>query len=294
MAGLSLNDAWNEAVAFARGNMQMVAIWAAVGVVVPTVAQLLIVGGTAEQQAMLTQMMSGSDPTAMMAALGGGLALLTIFSQLVTTASYFGAWRMGLAQTDVPAAQAGAYALGAAVTSLILLALIFFFALLVLFIPLGLIGGLGAMRGGNVGAGGMLAAVGVAVIAMLLIFPLMLWLAARLSVMGPAMASAGSINPLYGVTQSWQLTKASQWTILGYFVLLVIALIVVSMVIGIVVAAGMMIGGAFGPGEAGVGTTLFATLVGAALGIPLAMAYIAIPAGLFRALSPDNKVDIFA
>ncbi len=294
MASFSLNEAWNEGVAFVRNNMREVAIWAAIGVLVPSVISLAMLGGIAEQQAMMEQMLSAGDPTAVLAALGGGAIFLSFLSQIVSTASYFGAWRMGLAREPVAAPQAGIYAVGAAITSLIVLAVLLFLVILLLFVPLGLLGAFGAMgSGGDASAGGMMAAFGFAMLALLVFFPLMLWLMARLSVMGPVMATAGSINPLYGIAQSWQLTKPAQWPILGYLVLLIIALFVVGMVVALISGAGMIVSGGLSGGEIGTGSLVFSTILGAIVGIPMAMAYIAVPAGIYRALRPDPVADVF-
>ena len=51
------------------------------------------------------------------------------------------------------------------------------------------------------------------------------------------MAAQRTVNPLTGLAQSWTLTKPSQWTIVGFFLAVVIGLIVVMLVFGMVVSA---------------------------------------------------------
>ena len=294
MASFSLSEAWNEGVAFVRNNLREVAIWAAIGVLVPIILQLVILGGAAEQQAMFEQMMAGGDPTAMAAALGGGVFLVSIVSQIISSASYFGAWRMGLSREPVAPPQAGVYALGAATTSLVLLFAIFIGLMILIGIPLGIFGALGGLgSGGNASVGGTMAAFGMALIALLLVIPLMLWLMARLSVMGPVMAAAGSVNPLYGITQSWRLTKPVQWPIFGYILLLVVAFIVIGMILALISGVGMIATGGMGA-ELGTGSLIFTAIISLIISIPYAIAAIGIPAGIYRALRPDPVSDIFS
>ncbi len=295
MMAFSLNEAWNEGVAFVRNNLRMVVIWAAIGALIPAIMSFAIMGGIAQQQAMMQQIMAGGDPSAMLAAMGGGVFLVSMISQVITTASYFGAWRMGLARDVVAAPQAGIYAFGASLLSLLFFLITGILLVLVLAIPLGLLGVLGAAAGGESGGpAGILAAVGIGLLLFLLLVPLILWLSARLSVYGPAMAAAGSINPLYGVAQSWRLTKPAQWSILGYIVLLIIAIIVVSMVIGLISGVGMLATGGLQSGGLGTGTLIFTTIVGMVVAVPMAVAYIGIPAGIYRALRPDPVSDVFS
>jgi hypothetical protein len=295
MATFSMNEAWNEGIAFIRNNLPMVTIWAAIGVLVPSVLQISILGGVSEQQAMLQQMMAAGDPSTVLAAMGGGMFLVVLVSAIASTASYFGPWRMGLAREVVHAPQAAVYALGASLLSLLFFLLLVILLAFVIAIPLGLLGFMDAAGGadGQPGIGGVLAAAGIGLLMLLVILPLSLWLTARLSVFGPAMAAAGSINPLYGVAQSWRLTRPSQWAILGYLVLLFIALIVVSMVVGLISGVGMMAFGGLADGEIGTGSLIFTTLLGAIIGIPTAIAYIGIPAGIYRALNPKPVADVF-
>jgi hypothetical protein len=295
MAAFSLNDAWNEGVAFVRNNLQTVAIWAAIGAVIPALLQLVILGGVAGQQALMQQMIAGGEAGAALTAAGGGLIVVAIISQIVTFGSYFGAWRMGLAREAVAPPQAATYALGASLLSLLLMIAVILILAIALVIPLGVLGAFGAERGSTGGGVGLLAGIGIALLLFLLIIPLFLWLSARLAVFGPVMAEAGSINPLFGFAQSWRMTRDSQWAILGYLVLLFIALIVLGLIIGLISGVGMMAtGGLSTTGQIGTGSLIFSTVLGLIFAVPLAMVYIAVPAGIYRALQPDTTSDVFS
>jgi len=145
--------------------------------------------------------------------------------------------------------------------------------------------GFGAMGlaagGGAEAAAGMMGVIGLI---LLLLLPVLLWLAARFSVSLPAMADARSANPLYGLATSWRLTSASQWAIMGYIALLIVALVVVFMVYGMIVGLVAMI----------FGSTLGPLLSSILIGVPQAVLTVAIAVGIYKALVPHDSRDVFA
>lgn len=289
MNGFSIGEAWSQGVAFLSAHFKMVLIYVAVGVLVPLILQLVLMGGTIESlvnpQALMA---SGGDPLAVFGGLGAGLIISGIVGNIVQSGSYFASWRHGFSNGTEDPAGAWTYGLLSGVMWLVATIVIAIAAAIVIGVPFGLLFG-GLMTGGADASstGGV----------MLLLVPVMLflflWLGARLCVTGPAMADARSINPLYGITTSWRLTGPSQWPIVGYLVVLVIGFLVLSMILGMVAAIGM-IGSAAAGGEMSAGVFIGTMIAGVIAGIPIALAYVAIPAGIYRTLVPNNAGEVFA
>jgi hypothetical protein len=286
--GFSIGEAWSQAVAFLSAHFKMILIYAAAGVLLPLVIQLLLIGGTLESmldpQAMIA---SGDNPFAALGAFGAGFVVAAILGQIIQSASYYASWRHGLSGGTEEPASTVTYALGAAAMWLIATIVLVIAAVLLIGLPLGLLGA-GAAAGGDASSLG-----GLFLILIPVMFFLFLWLGARLSVIGPAMADARSVNPLYGIAASWRLTGPSQWPILGYMVVLLIGFIVLAMILGMIAAIGM-IGAAGAGGELSAGMFIGTMISGIIAGIPIALAYVAIPAGIYRTLVPNNAGDVFA
>ena len=288
MNGFSIGEAWSQGVAFLSAHFKMILIYVAAGVLLPLVIQLLLIGGTMESllnpQALMA---SGGDPLATFGALGAGFFIAAILGQIIQSASYYASWRHGLSGGVEEPASTVTYALGAAVMWLLATMALGVAAALLIGIPLGLLG-FGAAAGGDASSIG-----GLMILLIPVLLFLFLWLGARLSVIGPAMADARSANPLYGIATSWRLTGPSQWPIVGYLVVLLIGFIVLSMVLGMVAAIGMIGAGAAG-GELSAGVMIGTLISGIIAGIPIALAYVAIPAGIYRTLVPNNAGEVFA
>ena len=125
------------------------------------------------------------------------------------------------------------------------------------------------------------------ILVLLLSIPL-LWLNARLSLAGPAMAASGSINPFAGLAQSWRMTAPAQWRILFY--LLAFQILGLALVVGVFVGTTALIVGSDGTGwhdRAVTGAWLITTLALVAL-------FVAVPLGLYRALRSEVDSDVFA
>lgn len=289
MGGFSIGEAWSQGVAFLSSHFKMILIYVAAGVLIPLVLQLLLVGGSMQSlfdpQAMMASG-AGGDPFAALSALGFGAMISAILGNIIQSTSYFASWRHGLTGGTEEPASAVTYGFQAAIMWLLATIVLAIAAALVIGLPLGLLFGGLAAGGADGSSMGVLSVLLVPVLLFLL-----LWLMARLSVTGPAMADARSANPLYGITTSWRLTGPSQWPILGYLVVLIIALIVLAMILGMIAGIGMI--GA-GGGDLGAGMMITMIISGIILGIPMALAYVAIPAGIYRALVPNNAGEVFA
>lgn len=274
MQGFTIGDAWSYAMDFLNRNLQMLAILVGGGAIAAGLTQLVAIGGSPQALAeQMTAAMRSGNPE-MVAQLGGGaIAVSVLLGYLVQSTTQYAGLRLGLGHGD-STADALVYGLKAS-----LLMLIFLMGVILV---VGLVVGLVAVA---LGAGAVASSAGGGAIALLILLLLlflfvMLWLVARLSVAAPAMADAGSINPLYGIATSWRLTAARQWSILGYIILLAIAA-------GVISSLAQAILGLFGDT---VGTALSVIIVSA----PIAVVTIAVYAGIYLTVARRDAGDVFA
>jgi hypothetical protein len=263
----------------------------------------------------------------MMAGLGIGFLVVSLISYVLQYGSYFASWRQGLVGAEESVGGALTYGLIAgAVLTAIFLGTILLFGLLVgltevpwLFLPALIIiiplfvmmaptfsgvfsiallfaaafGGMAmsAMMGqmgmtDEAGLGG-----GVVVLLLILAF-LIVWLAARFCVAAPVMAHRKSYNVLDGLKTSWAMTAASQWKLVGYFLLLGLVLIVLLFLVGMIFGAGMV--GMMQGGDMGGGSIVSILLFSLLIGIPMAYLTVAVPGGIYKELGGDNTTEVFA
>lgn len=287
MKKISISQAWSYATSFfsdQHSNHAIILI--GVGIVIPLILNI-VTGGAAAGAAMTPeQLMSGGG----LAAIGGMAVLVGLIAYILQTGSYFASWRMGLAPGEESVGSALSYGMVAALPVLLLgigfvlvIGLIFTIIFGASFLPM-LMGG---AAGGNEPS---LATAGLVLLAIPVFFAIMLWLAARFCCIGPVMAAKRSYNPLTGLAESWRMTGASQWKLMGYFVLLGIVMFILFLIIGMIAGVSLVAGGG---GMSGSSLTIF-MILGSLLSIPIIYAYVAIPAGIYRALGGDNPSDVFA
>ena len=239
--------------------------------------------------------------------------------------SYFGSWRLGFGEGE-PLAGAIVYGLIAGVLVIvafvavfivagifmqaspslgaILMALLFLplvaalytvwaaLIAIVLFIVMLLVLAFGASMSDMNPAAALTGGGGVAVLVILALLAVLLWLSARFSCATSIMADRRTFNLLTGLSESWRLTAASQWRIVGYLALLSVVLMVLFVVLAMIVGVGMaqsLQGG--GVPEVGLGM-IIATLV---ISIPLAYLTVLVPAGIYRELGGgETSAKVFA
>lgn len=284
MGEFTIGAAWSEAMAFLQRNVTTMLVLVGGSVLLAAIIQTFVFGfsQTALEAQMQSAMTSG-NMDAFMTTVLPSIAGAGLIGAIIQAAGQFAALRMGLSGDD-DYGSAVIYGLTAAVVSLLFWMVVMMVVAVFLGVILAALGvGAGTLAGGSVsrGAVGM---VGVFLLVLLLIIPVLLWLAARLWVIQPAMADARSANPLFGIAQSWRLTGAHQWSLLGYLILIIIAAFVVFGILGMV--AGMM-GTVFGDGTGAVLAALIS-------GVPLGILSLAISAGVYRTLAPKNYGDVFA
>jgi len=284
MNRISISQAWAYTTSFFSDQHPNHAIaLIGVGVAVPTLLNLLLGGAAVMDPAMMA---SGA---ASMAAMGGTMFLLGIIGFLLQLASYFASWRMGLVPGQENVGSALGYGLVASLPVLLItvgFVLVFGIIFALLFggsmMPL-------LMGGGAPTDSQALGSLGMVFLALPVFLAAALWLSARFCVMAPVMAANRSYNPLTALGESWRMTAASQWKIMGYFVLIAIVIGIISMIFGVVFGISMLAGN-----EPGSGAIAMVTIVGALVGIPVAYLYVGIPAGIYKALGGGNTSEVFA
>ncbi len=263
----SIGEAWSYAVQFLRDNLSRLLLYVALPTILVTVLQLTLGLGNPGFQALASG--GGSDPAAVLRSLSPAFGVVTLLGAVFTGAMQFAVMRLML-RSEASDGSAISFGLGAMVMTML------FF--LVIAIPLVLILVTVFAGASTTGSVGIVALLG------LVLFPVLLWVSSRLSVMQPAMADAGSANPLYGIAQSWKLTAPVQWRVLAYILLFAVIVLVLTLLLG---AIGSLLGAAFG----GTVATAVANLVAS---IPVSILSVAVIAGLYRALNPSRVGDVFA
>jgi len=286
MNRISISQAWSYATSFFNGQMANHAIvLIGIGIVVPLVLQFTL-GGSA-QLLDPTTLASGGE-AGMIAAFGATAFLVGIVNFILQTGSYFASWRIGLTSGGEPLGSAIGYGLIAALPVLLLT-----IAVVLVFGIIGFIIAGSAMMTMASGQGnpGDLAAMGVGVLIFLPLFLLFLvWLAARFCCTGPVMADRRSYNVLSGLGESWRMTAASQWKLVAYFILIVVALMVIGLILSMIVGVSVFATGSV-PSS---GSLLALILASALMGIPMAYLQVGVPAGIYRALGRSDASEVFA
>ena len=132
---------------------------------------------------------------------------------------------------------------------------------------------------------------GIAVL-FLVLSGVLMWLAARLSCATSVMADRKSFNPIAAIRESWRLTWDEQWAILRYLALIGFALAVV--ILGVAVAAGAS-ATALLQREAQPALQAGAIVLRLAAAIPLAFLTVLVPAGIYRELTRSTaSAEVFA
>lgn len=284
MSKISISQAWSYTTSFFAGQAANHAIiLVGIGIFVPLVLQFVVGGGTLMADPM-SFAMSGN-----FAAMGALMALVGLLNYVLQTGSYFASWRIGLTGGAEPLGSALIYGVIAALPTLLL----GFVAVLVLGLLAFLIFGsaFAPLMMGAQPSEGAVASTGILLLLLIPFFLLfLLWLGVRFSCTGPVMADRRTFNILTGLGESWRITSASQWKILGYFLLISLALLILFMILGMIVGVSM-----FASGGTPSSASMIGMIVGAVLlGIPAAYLQVGVPAGIYRALGGMHQADVFA
>lgn len=292
MIKMTIGAAISETFAFLRANWLQMLLWLGGAVVLTALLGWLLLGGS-----MTRMMMSQGDPSV---ALGffGSFFLFAIFAGTIIFAASLLIWRSGLVGGD-PASDIG-WGLGAGAAYMVGMMVVYIATVILMYIVIFIIGllafavfGASGMSLESLATGGASAGLiffGVLFYIGIIVF--FLWFFGRLSVAGPLMAVERSSNPFSAFIESWRLTGASQWTIVGFNVIMTILFLifffVVSMVFGGVSSAMMM------SPDAGIGSMIPILLLAIIFYVPTIMVSMSMPAAVYRCISAKSGSDVFA
>lgn len=290
MTKMSIGTAFSETFAFLKANWQQMLLWVGGALVVVVLLGFLFLGSTFSAMAM-----APNDPSIIL----GAFSKIFLFA-LIAAIVFYGVsmliWRGGMHPGETPnfawAFQAGpALAFGMLVVMIaayILIFVVMFILTLIFGAALGGMGGLSpaALESGAVGGG----AIFLMIIVYIAVIVFMLWVQGRFLVAGPVMADRLTRNPMTGLVESWRLTGASQWTIVGFYLLFTIGVFIYALI------AGMIFGGILGAivGGSAVGAILTMIVMAAVVYLPIIMISFSMPVGVYRAIASRPSGDVFA
>lgn len=298
MAKLSIGAAFSETFAFLGANWMRMLLYLGGALLVVALLGWLLLAST-----FTSMMASPNDPSAALSAFGK-IFFFIIFAGAVMFAASLLVWRNGLVGGD-PASDIG-WSLGAGaayVGAMIVLYIGMIIAMYVVILIVGLfavalfgVSGLSPEMLASGGVSGGLIAFGIIVYLAIIVF--FLWLFGRLSVAGPWMAALRRSNPFSALGASWKMTGPSQWTIVGFQLIMAILSFVFLMVAnlifgGIAGSAGGIAGAMSSPG-AGAGAMIFALVFGLLIYVPLILLSVATPAAIYRCINTDGNANVFA
>lgn len=290
MIKMSIGAAFSETFAFLKANWMQMLMWVGGALVIVGLLGYLFLGSTITAMAM-----ASGDPSAVFGAFGK-IFLFALIASVILYAACMLIWRGGMHSGEAPnfawALQAGpAYAFGMIVV-MIAAYIVIFLVMLVLGLVFGAaLGGMGSMSpdalaSGAVGGG----AIFVMILLYIALLVFMLWVQGRFSVAGPVMADRLTRNPVTGFAESWRITAASQWKIVGFYVLFAVALVAYMFV------ASLIFGGILGAitGGSMAGAILTMIVMAAVVYLPIMMVSFSMPVGIYRAIAPRAAGDVFA
>ncbi|HWT43814.1 MAG TPA: hypothetical protein VN152_14295 [Sphingopyxis sp.] len=293
MTKMSIGAAFSETFAFLKANWQQMLLWVGGALVVVGLLGYLFLGSTFSAMAL-----APNDPSLIMGAFGK-IFLFALIAAVILYGVSMLIWRGGLHPGEAPnfawAFQAGpAFAFGMFVVMVAAYILVFIVMFILTLIFGAALGGMGALSPSALESGAAGAVGGGAIFLMIILYiaviVFMLWVQARFSVAGPVMADRLTRNPVTGLGESWRLTGASQWAIVGFYLLFTIGIFIYALI------AGMIFGGILGAiaGGSVVGAILTMIVMAAAVYLPMIMISFSMPIGIYRALAPRASGDVFA
>ncbi|SKB67285.1 hypothetical protein [Sphingopyxis flava] len=291
MVKMSIGAAFSETFAFLKANWMQMLMWLGGAVVLVCLLGWLFLRNT-----VATMMMAQGDPSAALGAMGS-IFLFAIVAGIIVTAASLLIWRSGLVGGE-PASDIG-WGLGAGAAYMFAMVVVYIATVILMYIVLLIVGllavavfGASGMSFESLATSG--ASAGLIFFAFLfyaavLIF--FLWFFGRLSVAGPLMAANRSSNPFTALGESWRLTSASQWTIVGFNILMAILFFVFLFIVSMVL--GGVIGGMSSP-DAGVGALIGALIVALLVYVPMVLVSVSMPAAVYRCVGSRTETDVFA
>ncbi len=279
MRDFDIGSAVSSAVAFVGEHLRLILMLLGGALLVGQILVYVMVGTSPEAIAQQIASAGTSGDASQLFRLGGGLLAASVVAALLQATAQFAIYRIALSDEQDLGSAIG-YGTNAAILYLLFTFAVAVVATLILFI---LVFGLMSMGVLSSGGGASASTILLALALMLTFIPLLIWLLARLFVAGPAMADARSINPIYGLTQSWKLTQRHQWPMVGYVLLYIVAALILQ---GVLSLFGALL-------TLALGDVVGAILAGIIVAVPVGIVGLAVAYGAYDRLRPDDAGDIF-
>lgn len=278
MRDFDIGSATSSAVAFVSRNLRLILLLLGGAILVGQILVYAMVGSSPEAIAQQIASAGTSGDASQLFRLGGGLLAASVVAALLQATAQFAIYRIALSDEQDMGSAIG-YGTNAAILYLLFSFVVGIVVVLILALLIAAFIGMGVISSG--GASMSIAMLGVGLV--LVLIPLLIWLAARLFVAVPVMADARSINPIYGLTQSWKLTRRHQWPIVGFVLLYIVAVLILQGVLGLVGAIFTL----------ALGDVVGAILGGIIVALPVGIIGLAAAYGAYDRLRPDDAGDIF-
>lgn len=267
-----MNAVWSRGIDLVRENFQLLAVIAAVFLLLPTLAIYLLIP---DFQSFAEP---GANPDVVAEKMG---EILGPFIGIISITSLFqfagyGAMiaLMGDHRPTVGEALGkGLMSVPSLIAVLILFALAYMLGAFIVLIPFALLA----------------AAIGVpgfAIVAIVPVLVFIVWLMARMSMTMPSLVLGNSLNPIKAITNSFKLTAPKQWSILLFWVMIIVAFMVISVLLNGVVSVFAALAGS------GLGSLVIVGLANGVTSMITGMVMCGLTAAMFGQLSGPSDAAI--
>lgn len=273
MSKLSLNQGWNETAAFVKREARLLFPIALLLVALPMAALRLMIpmrGGTPDlSEAGAWLVVLG---IAIVVGMVGNLAIATLALRPGTSVAE--ALSNGLRR--MPILLAATLLVGLAATAAAFLIVILFAILF----------------GGGGSAPSPEDAVRVGATSLIVLLPLSLYVFSRLLFMTPVAAAEVRTGPLGVIRRSWQLSRGSVWTLIGFILMVAVLFIVIGLAVTAVF--GILLAVSVGTPESGSVAGILLLIVDALLNTAIAVYMTVMVARLYAQLAGSVQSEVFA
>ncbi|MEB3416719.1 glycerophosphoryl diester phosphodiesterase membrane domain-containing protein [Alteriqipengyuania sp. WL0013] len=273
-----MGRAWNHAVELIKGSFKLQLVIAGLFILVPSAIAFLIAPeiivppenpGSTDIFAPTPEAELGTSLLGFVLSIVQMIGLIAILALMARSRPTVGE-SLGIALRSLP--------------TLIGVVLLIVIGAIIIAIPFALVFGAGMMGLGSAGGFGSLGVTAIIIAIAALVF--FFYIYTRLSMIMPVVVLGGERNVLSTIKDSWRLTGPVAWRLLGFYVLLFIAAIVISFPLGLLIGGASAIGG-----EAG-GAVFAAMLVNLVVSAVLNIVMMGVLAAVFYQLSGTSAPDI--
>ena len=273
-----MGRAWNHAVELIKGSFKLQLVIAGLFILVPSAIAFLIAPeiivppenpGSTDIFAPTPEAELGTSLLGFVLSIVQMIGLIAILALMARSRPTVGE-SLGIALRSLP--------------TLIGVVLLIVIGAIIIAIPFVLVFGAGMMGLGAAGGFGSLGITAIIVGIAALVFSIYIY--TRLSMIMPVVVLGGERNVFSTIKDSWRLTGPVAWRLLGFYVLLFIAAIVISIPLGLLIGGASAIGG-----EAG-GAVFAAMLVNLVVSAVLNIVMMGVLAAVFYQLSGTSAPDI--